>query len=134
MGMSYLDEMNLELLLLARRAVDAEAAGGDPMQAIGHPPEGPTPERGKSAILTLCRELVRIADKAGAPTPIPMLLWCPGCLARHIDRDFANKPHHTHACQSCGMTWRPAIVPTVGVQFLPGFKDPAPDDDKRGGQ
>ena len=33
------------------------------------------------------------------------------------------KSHHTHACQTCGMVWRPAIIATVGVQFLPGFKD-----------
>lgn len=53
----------------------------------------------------------------------PMLLWCPGCNARHIDvGEFAEKWHHTHACQSCGMVWRPAIVCTYGVQFLPGFK------------
>lgn len=57
-------------------------------------------------------------------TPIPMLLWCPMCSTRHIDAgEFATKPHHTHACQGCGLTWRPAIVPTVGVQFLPGFRD-----------
>jgi rubredoxin len=56
--------------------------------------------------------------------PIPMFLTCPSCGARHIDKgEFATKPHHTHCCQSCGLTWRPAIVPTVGVQFLPGFKD-----------
>lgn len=34
-----------------------------------------------------------------------------------------TKLHHTHACQTCGHVWRPAIVNTVGVQFLPGFKD-----------
>lgn len=56
--------------------------------------------------------------------PIPMLLTCPCCNARHIDEgEFATKPHHTHACQSCGMCWRPAIRPTCGVQFLPGFKN-----------
>ena len=55
---------------------------------------------------------------------IPMILTCPACNARHIDKGlFAIKPHHTHACQSCGMVWRPAIVATVGVQYLPGFKD-----------
>jgi len=27
------------------------------------------------------------------------------------------------ADRSCGMVWRPAIVPTVGVRFLPGFKN-----------
>ena len=64
--------------------------------------------------------------------PVPMILHCPGiinsgkaiCGARHIDTgEFATtKIHHTHSCQSCGHTWRPAVVPTVGVQFLPGFK------------
>lgn len=61
-----------------------------------------------------------VSDTAG----IPMLLHCPMCNARHIDEgEFATKPHHTHACQSCGHCWRPAIVATVGVQFLPGFKN-----------
>lgn len=57
--------------------------------------------------------------------PIPMLLWCPECGVRHVDKGkFATtKHHHTHACQHCGHCWRPAIVATVGVQFLPGFKD-----------
>lgn len=55
---------------------------------------------------------------------IPMLLHCPLCNKRHIDEgEFATKPHHTHSCQHCGHTWRPAIVATVGVQFLPGFKN-----------
>lgn len=59
--------------------------------------------------------------------PIPELLWCPGCGARHIDvGEFATRSHHTHACQVCGVVWRPAIVATVGVQFLPGFKNEAP--------
>lgn len=56
--------------------------------------------------------------------PIPMILHCPMCKMRHIDKnEFATKPHHTHACQCCGFVWRPAIQSTVGVQFLPGFKD-----------
>jgi len=55
---------------------------------------------------------------------IRMLLWCPGCSKRHIDEgEFATKLHNTHACQHCGMVWRPAIEPTVGVAFLPGFKN-----------
>lgn len=58
---------------------------------------------------------------------IPMLLWCPECGERHIDRGrFETKVHHTHSCQHCGFTWRPAVVATVGVQFLPGFKDDHP--------
>lgn len=56
--------------------------------------------------------------------PIPMILTCPACGARHIDvGEFATRRHHTHACQDCGMVWRPAIVATCGVQFLPGFKN-----------
>jgi len=58
------------------------------------------------------------------PAPLPMLLWCPECKARHVDvGEFATKPHHTHACQRCGMVWRPALVDTVGVRYLPGFRD-----------
>jgi uncharacterized Zn finger protein len=53
-----------------------------------------------------------------------MLLWCPACGERHIDSgEFATKAHHTHACQHCGMVWRPAIVATSGVEFLPGFRN-----------
>ena len=64
-----------------------------------------------------------------ATAPIPILLHCPECRTRHIDvGPFATKVHHTHSCQGCGLTWRPAVVPTVGVQFLPGFKNaPAGD-------
>jgi hypothetical protein len=63
-------------------------------------------------------------------TPIEMLLWCPECGERHVDEgEFATKEHHTHACQHCGHVWRPAIVPTCGVQFLPGFKnEPAAEE------
>ena len=76
-----------------------------------------------SSRLKETRARVERLEEASKP-PIPMLLWCPECGERHIDRgDFATKPHHTHACQECGMTWRPAVVPTVGVLFLPGFKD-----------
>lgn len=61
---------------------------------------------------------------AGVDTPIPMLLWCPECGKRHIDEgEFATKPHHTHACQHCGHVWRPCVMTTVGVQFLPGYKN-----------
>ena len=59
--------------------------------------------------------------------PLAMLLWCPECGERHIDvGEFATKSHHTHACQHCGHVWRPAIGPTCGVRFLPGFKNEEP--------
>jgi predicted RNA-binding Zn-ribbon protein involved in translation (DUF1610 family) len=68
----------------------------------------------------------RIIGIQTEPPAVPMLLTCPmpRCGRRHIDRGiFAKKLHHTHACQFCGHVWRPAIIATVGVQFLPGFKD-----------
>lgn len=62
--------------------------------------------------------------------PVPMILTCPSCSNRHVDIALAEKPHHTHACQSCGFVWRPALCATIGVQFLPGFKDePSPSAD-----
>jgi predicted RNA-binding Zn-ribbon protein involved in translation (DUF1610 family) len=58
---------------------------------------------------------------------IPMILFCPSCGKRHIDEGiWENKQHHTHSCQECGFTWRPAVVNTVGVRFLPGFKNEEP--------
>jgi hypothetical protein len=83
------------------------------------------------------RELCRLAQQrrdkpASEPAPVPMVLTCPSCNERHVDRgEFATKPHHTHSCQFCGFTWRPAVVPTVGVQFLPGFKDQGNTDAER---
>ncbi len=57
-------------------------------------------------------------------TPIPMILFCPSCHARHLDEgEFATKAHVTHACQSCGFCWKPSTVDTVGVQFLPGCRN-----------
>lgn len=62
--------------------------------------------------------------RARVQEPVPMRLHCPECKMLHIDDgEFATKPHHTHACQSCGNVWRPALVATVGVRFLPGFKN-----------
>lgn len=65
-----------------------------------------------------------VANGNKPPDPVPMLLHCPMCSGRHLDEgEFATRVHHTHACQHCGHCWRPAVVPTVGVQFLPGFKN-----------
>ena len=65
--------------------------------------------------------------KLAADYSIPMLLTCPCCNERHIDEGpFADKPHHTHACQGCGMVWRPAKVNTHGVRFLPGYSNAEP--------
>lgn len=69
-------------------------------------------------------DLARAQPVAAELAPVALILFCPACGARHVDRgEFATQLHHTHACQKCGLAWRPAIVPTVGVQFLPGFHD-----------
>ena len=80
-------------------------------------------ERRKSAAVADLESAARAFASMPA-VPVPMILHCPECHARHVDAGaFATKPHHTHACQSCGFAWRPAVVPTVGVQFLPGVRD-----------
>lgn len=62
-------------------------------------------------------------DKGESHHTIPMILFCPSGH-RHIDEgDFEAVPHHTHACQECGVVWRPAKVNTHGVRFLPGYKN-----------
>lgn len=50
---------------------------------------------------------------------IPMTLWCPKCWTKHVDEgEFSTKPHKTHECRACGLQWRPANVPTCGVDYL----------------
>lgn len=59
--------------------------------------------------------------------PIAMRLPCERCGTLHIDvGHFATHPHHTHTCQHCGLNWRPAKEHTVGVQWVPGFKNEEP--------
>lgn len=65
--------------------------------------------------------------------PIPMVLHCPECHTQHIDAPepgrlsgcavrhrapWDNPPHRSHLCHNCGLTWRPADVPTTGVQAI----------------
>lgn len=69
-----------------------------------------------------CQNFPRTSD---LEPPVPMLLHCPICGKQHLDvGEFATRRHTTHACQHCGLVWRPAIVATVGVEFLPGYKNP----------
>lgn len=56
--------------------------------------------------------------------PLAIRVHCPECHKLHVDEGiWSTKPHDTHSCQNCGLTWKPARVPTVGVQFLPGYKN-----------
>lgn len=77
--------------------------------------------------------------------PIPMILFCPKCGIQHIDKAedhkpdcnafnrptdiplmeypctcdrWTNPPHKSHLCHSCGWVWRPADVPTTGVENI----------------
>jgi rubredoxin len=66
---------------------------------------------------------LKIERDARAMESIPMRIPCPECKALHVDEgELATKTHHTHACQHCGAVFRNAIVNTVDVRFLPGFK------------
>jgi hypothetical protein len=79
----------------------------------------------RDAFKITVRNLISVRGLVDSLAPIPMRLTCPECGELHIDEgEFATKPHHTHSCQHCGLTWRPAVVATVGVRFLPGFKSP----------
>lgn len=55
--------------------------------------------------------------------PIPMVLHCPLCGTQHVDKPepeigWTNPPHKSHLCHGCGIVWRPASVPTVGVESV----------------
>lgn len=65
--------------------------------------------------------------------PIDMVLHCSKCGMQHIDRRdtpedgadwndpgiaWTNPPHRSHLCAGCGHIWRPADVPTNGVQAV----------------
>lgn len=72
-------------------------------------------------------------------SPINMVIHCPKCGRQHIDRvesemqddpldpdnelgtfvvTWANPPHRSHKCNSCGCIWRAADVPTNGVEAV----------------
>ena len=87
---------------------------------------------GHPEICPVCLGCIKLHARYALPQkaaePVPIRLECPNCGELHIDEGaFATKPHHTHACQHCGAVWRPAVVATVGVRFLPGFKNEAPE-------
>lgn len=55
--------------------------------------------------------------------PLPMVLTCPRCRTQHVDKpepeiNWANPPHRSHKCGTCGLVWRPADVETVGVESV----------------
>jgi hypothetical protein len=55
--------------------------------------------------------------------PVPMILFCPHCGERHVDKPepehgWTNPPHRTHYCHACHSNWRPADIATVGVDTI----------------
>lgn len=88
------------------------------------------------------------AAGAAGGEPVPMLLFCPRCFEQHVDdampdvcelcglslaehpavgtvpsacfvfTAWLNPPHKSHRCNSCNHVWRPADVPTEGVQAI----------------
>ena len=77
------------------------------------------------AIRALVRSLI---DRERCP-PIDMVLRCPVCGVRHVDAPsddaydgnpptWTNPPHRSHLCHECGHVWRPADVPTNGVEAV----------------
>ena len=84
----------------------------------------------------LCRAAV-LVDRNRS---IDMVLHCPACGLQHIDKPegqfypgmtaeesaaqndalklWNNPPHRSHLCHGCGHIWRPADVPTNGVDAV----------------
>jgi rubredoxin len=95
--------------------------------------------------LTIDR-LTREKDAALKFQPIDMILHCPKCGLRHVDEPehpngpsafsrvgdsvWTNPPHRSHLCHGCGHVWRPADVPTNGVEKIAtcGKNDSPPVD------
>ena len=103
----------LDRIAKFRRQVAVEEIAKDPTLLNElNPPMAPVP----------APTFLMVVDKGEAHHTIPMILTCPSCGERHIDEaEFETVAHHTHACQHCGMVWRPAKVNTHGVRFLPGY-------------
>jgi hypothetical protein len=72
------------------------------------------------ALVARAREL---SADGGEAAPIPMVLHCPKCGRQHVDAPEAatgwtNPPHRSHQCAGCATVWRPADVPTTGVDAV----------------
>jgi hypothetical protein len=77
----------------------------------------------KAVIVARWQAHERSLPASSTGTPIPMVLHCPRCRAQHIDapqpdKGWTNPPHRSHECQACGLVWRPADVPTTGVEAI----------------
>lgn len=74
-------------------------------------------------LLNLAADALDAHRKLVVPQPINMVLTCPNCGHQHIDapdpdNGWDNPPHRSHLCADCGIIWRPADVPTYGVEEI----------------
>lgn len=65
----------------------------------------------------------KLGDKVEEQQPLDMVLHCPKCGLQHVDKPdpislWSNPPHRSHLCHSCAHVWRPADVPTNGVEAV----------------
>lgn len=82
---------------------------------------------GVDGVAADCRAPQRLERKRGVnmndDTAIDMVLHCPVCGLQHIDapepaNGWTNPPHKSHLCHGCKHIWRPADVPTNGVETI----------------
>lgn len=110
-------EDNIDALTAGAIADDIERIPGDLFLAIAHGDE--THQAWLREALHAWFRGEPLPPARANPAPIPMLLDCPDCFLAHIDvGEWATRPHRTHKCVHCGNEWRPANVPTRGVQAL----------------
>ena len=82
-------------------------------------------QQADAEFIVLCRNNIAalIEENERLKAPIDMVLACPSCKCLHVDtpepeKGWLNPPHKSHLCHYCGVIWRPADVPTNGVQRI----------------
>ena len=83
---------------------------------------------------------IEAAGRVQQAEPVDVVLFCPSCGKQHVDKPegqfypghtanesvaqnnafglWDNPPHRSHLCHVCGCVWRPADVPTNGVEAV----------------
>lgn len=77
--------------------------------------------RGIAEFKKLQDDLNALVERYCPKPPIDMILICPRCHTQHVDapsKGWTNPPHRSHLCLNCGWIWRPADVPTNGVEKI----------------
>ena len=118
------DRLEAIARIVASSSVDSRAVRSDEVWAAIKPSS-------REECFDYARQIAALPCKAA---PIPMVLFCPACGFQHIDEPdthdaaaekllagqtpWDNPPHRSHLCHGCGHIWRPADVPTTGVQAV----------------